>query len=140
MRVYLGADIYRSANALATETDFFKGKITYYTGDHKITAGYENTTYDIYNVFVVAQDGAWEFDTLADYEAGVASSFEAINAKVDNDTIARGNKKTVLKKEVLPLLSLLKIYAHINTAISIPKKSGFIAYNSTAADNPIIIL
>ena len=30
MRVYLGADIYRSANALATETDFFKGKITYF--------------------------------------------------------------------------------------------------------------
>ena len=51
----------------------------------------------------------------------------AVNAKVNNDTIANGNKKTVLKKEVLPLLSLLKIYAHINTAISIPKKSGFIA-------------
>ena len=51
MRVYLGADIYRSANKLATETDFFKGKLTYYTGDHKITAGYEQTTYDIYNVF-----------------------------------------------------------------------------------------
>ena len=53
MRVYLGADIYRSANKLATETDFFKGKLTYYTGDHKITAGYEQTSYDIYNVFIV---------------------------------------------------------------------------------------
>ena len=84
MRVYLGADIYRSANALATETDFFKGKLTYYTGDHKITAGYEQTTYDIYNVFIVAQDGAWEFDTLADYEAGIASSFDANNAKSGN--------------------------------------------------------
>ena len=84
MRVYLGADIYRSANALATETDFFKAKMTYYTGDHKITAGYENTVYDIYNVFVIAQDGAWEFDTLADYEAGVASAFEANNAKDGN--------------------------------------------------------
>ncbi len=81
MRVYLGADIYRSANKLATETDFFKGKLTYYTGDHKITAGYEQTSYDIYNVFIVAQDGSWEFDTLADYEAGVASSFFANNAK-----------------------------------------------------------
>ena len=84
MRVYLGADIYRSANALATETDFFKAKMTYYTGDHKITAGYENTVYDIYNVFVIAHDGAREFDTLADYEAGVASAFEANNAKDGN--------------------------------------------------------
>ena len=84
MRVYLGADIYRSANKLATETDFFKAKLTYYTGDHKITAGYENTTYDIYNVFIVAQDGEWEFDSLADYEAGVASSFGANNAKTGN--------------------------------------------------------
>ena len=47
MRVYLGADIYRSANKLATETDFLKAKLTYYTGNHKITAGYENTTYDL---------------------------------------------------------------------------------------------
>tara|TARA_B100000945_G_scaffold150763_1_gene120937 strand:- start:1349 stop:4555 length:3207 start_codon:yes stop_codon:yes gene_type:complete len=84
MRVYLGADIYRSANKLATETDFLKAKLTYYTGNHKITAGYENTTYDIYNVFIVAQDGEWEFDTLADYQAGVASSFSANNAKTGN--------------------------------------------------------
>ena len=84
MRVYLGADIYRSANELATETDFLKAKLTYYTGDHKITAGYENTTWDIYNLFVVAQDGEWEFDSLADYEAGVASSFSANNAKSGN--------------------------------------------------------
>ena len=84
MRVYLGADIYRSANELATETDFLKAKLTYYTGNHKITAGYENTTWDIYNLFVVAQDGEWEFDSLADYEAGVASSFSANNAKSGN--------------------------------------------------------
>mgnify|MGYP003304763620 CR=1 FL=1 len=61
-----------------------KAKLTYYTGNHKITAGYENTTYDIYNVFIVAQDGEWEFDTLADYQAGVASSFSANNAKTGN--------------------------------------------------------
>ena len=84
MRVFLGADIFRSANELATETDFLKAKLTYYAGDHKITAGYENTTYDIYNVFVVAQDGEWEFDSLADYQAGVASSFDANNAKSGN--------------------------------------------------------
>ena len=84
MRVYLGADIFRSANELATETDFLKAKLTYYAGDHKVTAGYENTSYDIYNVFVVAQDGEWEFDSLADYRAGVASAFDANNAKSGN--------------------------------------------------------
>ena len=84
MRVYLGADRYRSANELATETDFLKAKLTYYAGDHKVTAGYENTSYDIYNLFVEAQDGEWEFDSLADYRAGVASAFDANNAKSGN--------------------------------------------------------
>ena len=52
-RVNFGSDIYRSANDLDTTTDFFKAKLTYYMDDHKITAGYENTSYDIYNLSLI---------------------------------------------------------------------------------------
>ena len=34
-----GPDIFRMANDLDTQTDFFKAKLTYYYDDHKITAG-----------------------------------------------------------------------------------------------------
>ena len=48
-----GPDIFRMANDLDTETNFFKAKLTYYQNNHKITAGFENTVYDTYNVFIV---------------------------------------------------------------------------------------
>ena len=54
----VGPDIYRSANALETENSFFKVKMTYYDDNHKWTAGYETKEWDIYNVFIVAQNGS----------------------------------------------------------------------------------
>ena len=89
--VYIGADIYRSANELATTTDFLKLKAIYYADNHKITAGYENTSWDIYNLFIVAQDGQWEFDSLDDFNNGNASSFFANNAKTGNPADAAAN-------------------------------------------------
>ena len=89
--VYIGADIYRSANELSTVTDFLKLKAVYYQDNHKITAGYENTTWDIYNLFIVAQDGQWEFDSLDDFNNRNASSFFANNAKTGNPADAAAN-------------------------------------------------
>ena len=84
MMSLFGADIYRMANDLDTETNFFKAKMTYYQNNHKITAGYENTVYDIYNVFVIAQDdGSFEFDTLADYEAGQVLILQLVMQKME---------------------------------------------------------
>ena len=82
--VYLGADIYRSANELENTTDYLKAKLNYYAGNHKITAGFENQSIDVLNLFIVAQDGSWEFDSVDDYFAGNASSFFANNAKSGN--------------------------------------------------------
>lgn len=82
--INLGPDIFRSANALDTTTDFFKFKATYYKDNHKITAGFENTVYDIFNVFIVAQDGQWTFDSEEGFENGLAKSFSANNAKTGN--------------------------------------------------------
>ena len=82
--INMGPDIFRSANQLATTTDFLKFKAIYYKDNHKITAGYENTVYDIFNVFIVAQDGQWTFKTEDGFENALADEFFANNAKTGN--------------------------------------------------------
>ena len=79
-----GPDIFRMANDLDTSTDFFKAKFTYYQNAHKITAGYENTTYDTYNVFIINEDGTWEFDDLASLQAGTFGDYSAAGSKTGN--------------------------------------------------------
>ena len=79
-----GPDIFRMANDLDTETNFFKAKLTYYQNNHKITAGFENSVYDTYNVFIVDEDGSFEFDDLAALQAGQFSSYSASGAKTGN--------------------------------------------------------
>ena len=76
-----GPDIFRMANDLDTETTFFKAKLTYYMNDHKITGGFENSVYDTYNVFIVNEDGSYEFDDLAAVQAGSFSSYSAAGTK-----------------------------------------------------------
>jgi hypothetical protein len=83
-RVDFGPDIYRSANDLDTTTDFFKAKLTYYMDDHKITAGYENTSYDVYNLFIVNEDGRYEFESLADFKTGTIDRYSAAGSKTGN--------------------------------------------------------
>ena len=70
----LGPDIFRSANALDTENSFFKAKLTYYDDNHKWTAGYETKEWDIYNVFIVAQNGSYSFDGISGYESQHSNS------------------------------------------------------------------
>ena len=76
-----GPDIFRMANDLDTSTDFFKAKLTYYENNHKITAGFENTTYDTYNVFIINEDGSFEFDDLASLQAGIIGDYSAAGSK-----------------------------------------------------------
>ena len=79
-----GPDIFRMANDLDTETNFFKAKLTYYQNNHKITAGFENSVYDTYNVFIVDEDGSFEFDDLATLQAGQIASYSASGSKTGN--------------------------------------------------------
>ena len=85
-----GPDIFRMANDLDTETNFFKAKLTYYQNNHKITAGFENTVYDTYNLFIINEDGSFEFDDLAALQAGQIGSYSASGAKTGdvNDAAA----------------------------------------------------
>ena len=77
----VGPDIYRSANALETENSFFKFKMTYYDDNHKWTAGYETKEWDIYNVFIVAQNGSYDFDGISGYESQQATGFFHNNSR-----------------------------------------------------------
>ena len=79
-----GPDIFRMANDLDTETNFFKAKLTYYQNNHKITAGFENSVYDTYNVFIVDEDGSFEFDSLETLQAGQIASYSASGSKTGN--------------------------------------------------------
>ena len=76
-----GPDQFRMANDLDTETTFFKAKLTYYQNEHKITAGFENTVYDTYNVFIIDEDGSYEFNSLADLQAGRINSYSAAGTR-----------------------------------------------------------
>jgi hypothetical protein len=77
----LGPDIFRSANALQTENTFFKAKLTYYDDNHKWTAGYETKEWDIYNVFIVAQNGQYDFDGISGFESQQATGFFHNNSR-----------------------------------------------------------
>ena len=80
-RVYLGVDPYRSANALETTAETTKIKGIYDIGDHSITFGYEEKAYDIYNVFIAFQDGAFTFDNYEDFLAKNPSRYSATNSR-----------------------------------------------------------
>lgn len=60
--VYLGADDSRQANALNTESDFYKITGQYLAGDHVITVGFESEELHIFNQFVQhANGGEWDY-------------------------------------------------------------------------------
>jgi hypothetical protein len=71
--VFLGADQFRQANKLDTETTSAKFTGTYFLDDHEITAGFEYEGVDVFNLFVPGSQGRFEFDSLEDFRNGQAS-------------------------------------------------------------------
>ena len=83
--IYLGVDVFRSANDLYTENDTLKIKGTYTVGNHEITAGYSDDTFDVYNVFIAFQDGAYTFGSYDDFLAKTPSRYSASNSRVGTE-------------------------------------------------------
>ncbi len=71
-----GPGFSRSANDLQTQLDQLKFKGAYVAGDHTITAGFEVDQFDVFNLFVQDATGTITFDSVADFEAGLASEIE----------------------------------------------------------------
>lgn len=68
--IYIGPDDSRQSNSLNYDTDTFKFAATYYMGDHKITGGIEYEKLDVFNLFMQHTVGEYQFNSLADFEAG----------------------------------------------------------------------
>ena len=83
--IYLGVDPFRSANELETTAEHLKFKGNLLTGNHSITFGYEEKTWDVYNVFIAYQDGSYEFDSYADFLAKSPSDYDASNSRVGTE-------------------------------------------------------
>lgn len=83
-RVYFGPDQYRHANKLKYDTLSTRISGTYLLNEHEIMGGFETETTDIFNMFVDASQGVFQFNNLADFKAGKASSIFYKNAPSHN--------------------------------------------------------
>ncbi|WP_444893811.1 carboxypeptidase regulatory-like domain-containing protein [Microbulbifer sp. TRSA001] len=85
--VYLGADDSRHANKLSYENLTFKlaGKLL--LGEHNLTAGYEHENFDVYNLFIQEAAGEYRFDSIEDFEAGIANRVTYENAAGTNNIL-----------------------------------------------------
>lgn len=72
-----GPGTFRSANALTQEVDQIKLKAEYLAGNHTLTAGYELDSLDVFNLFIPEATGTFQFDSIADFAAGQASTITA---------------------------------------------------------------
>jgi hypothetical protein len=92
--VYLGADDSRHANKLYYETLQLKLAGTYTAGDHVITGGIEQESYDVFNMFIQESEGEFRFDRgcgssdpngcIDDFAAGLADRITYENAAPSN--------------------------------------------------------
>ena len=83
--VYLGPDDSRQANDLNWDNLTFKLAGTYLLGDHTITAGIEYEDLDVFNLFMQHRIGEYRFNSISDFEAGLANRIYYNNAAGTND-------------------------------------------------------
>ena len=89
--VYLGTDDSRHSNRLSNETLNLKFKADYVTGDHTFTGGYELNQVDVFNLFIQRSLGVWRFNSIDDFENGIADRFDYQNAVTNNDEDGAAN-------------------------------------------------
>jgi len=68
-----GPGFSRTANDLQTQLDQLKFKANYTRDRHTFTAGFEVDQFDVFNLFVQDATGTITFDSVADFESGLAS-------------------------------------------------------------------
>jgi len=73
--VYMGIDRFSQANALDQDLWEFTDNLTYLRGKHTITVGTSNQLYRFSNLFIQDYYGAYEFDSIADFEIGKPSRY-----------------------------------------------------------------
>lgn len=72
--IFLGPDDSRQSNQMNWETTTFKFSGSYYLDQHTITGGYEYESLTAFNLFMQHTVGEYRFDSIDDYEDGIASA------------------------------------------------------------------
>lgn len=83
-RIAFGADQFRHANSLDTETFIFAVDGTYTLGDHTLTFGVNFEELSIANVFVPASNGLITFDTIENFRNQIAEEYRYDNGTDNN--------------------------------------------------------
>jgi len=68
-----GPGQFRSANALDYQINQVRVKGDYYTGNHRLTLGYELDRLSVFNLFVIDATSTLTFDSIDDLRNGIAS-------------------------------------------------------------------
>ena len=73
--IFLGPDKYRSANEGFAFDEILNIKAVYTMGDHEITMGYDSIDKRLGNLFISRENGAYQFEGVDNYYAGIPSYF-----------------------------------------------------------------
>ena len=73
--IYFGREEFRHANELNTEDRTFYIEGNYFIGNHTIKAGVDIQEHDIFNLFVNASLGVYEFDGIEDFRNGIVEEY-----------------------------------------------------------------
>ena len=73
--IFLGPDKYRSANEGFAFDEILNLKAVYTIGDHEITVGYDSIDKELGNLFISRENGAYQFEGVDNYYAGIPSFF-----------------------------------------------------------------
>ncbi|KAF7781920.1 hypothetical protein PRUB_b1292 [Pseudoalteromonas rubra] len=84
-KVYIGPDDSRQANDLDWDNFTVKLAGTYYLDQHTITAGYEYEDLNVFNLFMQHVQGEFRFDSIENFEKGLAQQVYYNNAATTND-------------------------------------------------------
>ena len=83
--VFIGPDDSRQSNDLNYDTTTAKIAGTYYFNQHTVTAGFEYEKLEVFNQFVQHTEGEWRFNSVDDFEAGLANRIYYNNAAGTNN-------------------------------------------------------
>lgn len=83
--IFLGPDDSRQANDLNWDNVTFKAAGTYYLDEHTLTFGYEYEDLNVFNLFMQHTQGEFRFNSIDDFEAGMADRVYYNNAAGTND-------------------------------------------------------
>jgi hypothetical protein len=83
--VYLGNDDSRQSNDLNYENLNFKIAGTYYAGNHTFSGGFEYQDLEVFNLFIQESIGEYRFDSIDDFEDGLAARVTYENAVGTNN-------------------------------------------------------